>query len=487
MSEAAGSAHVEVIGRYALYGEIASGGMASIHYGRLIGPAGFSRTVAIKRLHRQFASDPEFVAMFLDEARLAARIRHPNVIQVLDVAAIDRELVLVMDYVHGESLARILRACQTRGARPPLPIVSAVLIDTLRGLHAAHEARDDRGESLGLVHRDVSPQNVLVGQDGLTRVLDFGIAKAAGRAQNTRDGQLKGKLGYMAPEQLVGTSQTITRRTDIYAAGVVLWEALTLERLYSGDEPASLIARIVTGPPPLPPSSRVPSLPRVLDDIVGRALDRDPEARYATALELAEALEHAVRPASVVEVSRWVGETVGAQLELRNQSLAEIESDSGQKSPNAPTAGASDENAKTVKDGYGPGGVDVDASTIASQVATILPSHGSGRVGWAVAAGLSALLVAAGIFWFARPSPTRTSELPSVAAPAPSSEIARPELSAAPPEPVPALWTSASAVAEPSAAPAAPTKITRSRTRTKCSPPYTIDKEGIRHPKPECL
>src|SRR5438094_9657465 len=188
-----------VVGRYALYGEIAAGGMATVHLGRLIGQVGFSRTVAIKRLHAQYAKDPEFVSMFLDEARLAARIRHPNVVATLDVVALRGELFLVMEFVQGESLSRLVRhARETRGSMP-VPIVGAVMSGVLQGLHAAHEARNERGEPLDVVHRDVSPQNVLVGVDGVARVLDFGVAKAIGRLQTTRDGQIKGKTAYMSP------------------------------------------------------------------------------------------------------------------------------------------------------------------------------------------------------------------------------------------------------------------------------------------------
>src|ERR1700709_2034653 len=190
--------NLRVVGRYALYGAIAAGGMATVHLGRLLGPVGFSRTVAIKRLHAQFASDPEFVSMFLDEARLAARIRHPHVVPTLDVVALSGELFLVMDYVHGVSLSKLLREVNMKHIPMPIDIVASVLVGALRGLHAAQSAVSERGLPLGIVHRDVSPQNVIVGSDGLARVLDFGVAKASWRIQTTRDGQVKGKLSYMA-------------------------------------------------------------------------------------------------------------------------------------------------------------------------------------------------------------------------------------------------------------------------------------------------
>src|SRR4051812_48938415 len=203
-----------MIGRYMLDRPIGSGGMATVHLGRLLGPAGFSRTVAIKRLHPQFAKDPEFVTMFLDEARLAARVRHPNVVSTLDVVALDEELFLVMDYVPGETLSRLARELRARGESVPPAIAISILSGVLFGLHAAHDARSESGEVLGIVHRDVSPQNILVGEDGVARVLDFGVAKAAGRASQTEAGLVKGKLAYMSPEQLRG--EAIDRRTDVY-------------------------------------------------------------------------------------------------------------------------------------------------------------------------------------------------------------------------------------------------------------------------------
>src|SRR6185437_10425019 len=175
-----------IVGRYAIFDEIASGGMATVYLGRLMGAGGFARTVAIKRLHPQFAKDPEFVAMFLDEARLAARIRHPNVVPTLDVVASKGELFLVMDYVQGESLSRIVRASMKHDAATPLSLVTTIMAGVLHGLHAAHEAKTEQGEALSIVHRDVSPQNVIVGIDGVPRVLDFGVAKASHRAHATR-------------------------------------------------------------------------------------------------------------------------------------------------------------------------------------------------------------------------------------------------------------------------------------------------------------
>jgi serine/threonine-protein kinase len=251
-----GARSPQIIGRYAIYSGIASGGMASVYFGRLLGGAGFSRTVAIKRLHPHLAEEREFLSTMIDEARMAARIHHPNVVPTLDVVATEGDLLLIMEYVRGESLARLLKTEIDDGRRVPLPIASAIAIGTLHGLHAAHEATSDRGTPLGIVHRDVSPQNILVGVDGMARVIDFGVAKAAGRLQTTRAGLVKGKIAYMAPEQLAG--REVTRSADVYAMGVVLWETLTGKRLFQGDSDAALVTQVLAGTTE-PPSRHAPN------------------------------------------------------------------------------------------------------------------------------------------------------------------------------------------------------------------------------------
>jgi eukaryotic-like serine/threonine-protein kinase len=318
-----GSVAPRVIGRYMLCGDIAAGGMATVHYGMLTGPAGFSRTVAIKRLHAQFARDADFVTMFMDEARLAARIRHPNVVQTLDIVALEGELFLVMDYVQGEALSRLLRASGTKGQPIPLEIVSSIVCGVLHGLHAAHEATADTGEPLGIVHRDVSPQNVLVGSDGIARLLDFGVAKAAGRAANTREGQVKGKFAYMAPEQVA--SGHVDRRSDVYAAGVVLWEMLTLKRLFSAENDAHLLHQVMRTAAPAP-GTQAEGIPRKLDEIVLRALAKEPGERFDDARQMAIAIEAVVAVASPMRVATWIDGLAGAVLKERARSVALIES-----------------------------------------------------------------------------------------------------------------------------------------------------------------
>jgi len=310
------------LGRYRLYGELAAGGMATVHFGRQVGSGGFSKMVAIKRLHPQFGKIPEFVDMFLAEARLAARIRHPSVVQPLDVLRVEDEVFLVMEYVEGDSLSRLMKATIARQEKVPLPVAVAILSGVLRGLHAAHEAKSDKGEPLDIVHRDVSPQNVLVGIDGTARVIDFGIAKAADSVQVTREGELKGKLAYIAPEILNGHRGS--RRSDIYAAAVVLWEVLTAQRLFDADYQSAVLANILHRPVD-PPSDFIPGLPPLLDIVVMKGLARDPSDRYPTAREMAIALEEAAPSASAAVVGEWVELVAATPLANRGRRVAQIE------------------------------------------------------------------------------------------------------------------------------------------------------------------
>src|SRR5882724_7145805 len=276
-----------LLGRYAVYGEIAAGGMATVYIGRLRGPVGFARRVAVKSLHPQLAKDPDFLSMFLDEARLVGHIQHSNVVPVLDVISVEGELHLVMEYVEGESLSRVLRCSKNQKQVTPVAIAVGVMIGVLDGLHAAHEARGEDGSLLSIVHRDVSPQNILVGVDGIAKILDFGIAKAVGRMQTTRGDQLKGKLAYMAPEQLA--RDPLDRRADVYAASIVLWELLTGERLFHADDEISTFRKAMETIAP-PPSSVSPRVPAALDAVVLRGLTRDRSQRFSTAREMAQAL-----------------------------------------------------------------------------------------------------------------------------------------------------------------------------------------------------
>jgi serine/threonine-protein kinase len=310
-----------VIGRYALHEKIASGGMANIYLGRLAGAVGFMRTVAIKRLHPHLAADPEFTTMFLDEARLAARVRHPNVIPTLDVVASQGELFLVMEYVEGDSLAELLRGPGAESV--PLAIGASILSGVLQGLHAAHIARNDRGDPLRIVHRDVSPQNVIVGTDGVPRVFDFGIAKAIGKLVSTREGIVKGKLRYMAPEQILRPND-IDHRADIFAASVVLWEMLTRKALFDGENDGALVKQILEMPI-APPSIHNGKIPDALNDVVLRGLERDRKRRFASAGEMANALEDAIPGATPRKIGEWVSHAARERIRDRAAKVAQVE------------------------------------------------------------------------------------------------------------------------------------------------------------------
>ncbi len=307
-----------VIGRYLLADPIAAGGMATVYLGRLMGGEGFSRTVALKQLHPHFSRDSDFIDMFLDEARMLSRIRHPNVVSPLDVVLVDGELFIAMEYVHGETLSRLV----TPGEPTPPSIASAILTQVLVGLHAAHEALGEGGQPMDIVHRDVSPQNILVGEDGVAKVVDFGIARALLRNHTTEVGLLKGKLGYMAPEQL--RFEPVDRRTDLYGAAIVFWELLTGQRLFATDSPAAARVQVLGGKIPKP-SSVVPSLPSELDDFVMQALSANPGGRFLTARAMALALGQIVHPASVLEVGTWVERAAGPTLAARGEKIIELE------------------------------------------------------------------------------------------------------------------------------------------------------------------
>lgn len=309
------------MGRYILCQPIAAGGMGTVHFGRMFGEAGFSRVVAIKVMNASASLDPEAANMFLDEARVTAQVRHPNVVSTLDVVEDNGQIMLVMEYVHGLALSRLVRL--SNGQPPPLPVVSAIVAGVLHGLHAAHEAKDAEGKPLDLVHRDVSPQNILVGADGVARLADFGVAKAAGRLQPTREGGgVKGKLTYMAPEQL---GRRADRRSDLFSTAVVLWELLTGRRLFDADSEAEIVGRLIEGAKD-PPSVHGGPTVAVLDDLVMRCLASNPDRRPDTAREMARELELCVPPASPIDVGEWVEKVGGNILHKQAELVREVES-----------------------------------------------------------------------------------------------------------------------------------------------------------------
>jgi eukaryotic-like serine/threonine-protein kinase len=324
-------------GPYVLVRELATGGMGCVFLAREERD-GIVRQVALKRIHDHLARDPSFVTMFLDEARIASRIHHPHVCTVFEYGKVDGTYFIAMEYLRGLPMSELLHEL---GKRPPsvsperLSLGIRLLVQACEGLHAAHELRDEHGVSLQVVHRDVSPHNLFLSIDGTLRVLDFGIARAADRLAETTQGRVKGKFAYMAPEQALG--RDVDRRADVFALGVVLWELLTLQRLFKRDAPAETILALVNQPIPAP-SSIASDVPAVLDAIVLKALARDPEERFANARELARALERTLTSGtSAADVAEWLehlfpegAERVGAHepemsgLQVPSRVLARI-------------------------------------------------------------------------------------------------------------------------------------------------------------------
>jgi serine/threonine-protein kinase len=271
-------------GKYELVSRLAAGGMAEIFLARTKSIQGFEKYLVIKRILGHRTQDPEFVRMFLDEARVAATLDHPNIVQIYDVGHVDNEYFIAMEYLRGHNLIEIVRAGAKLGyAKPPLEHVVSILTQCCAGLHYAHEKRDFEGRSLEIVHRDVTPQNVVVSFDGSVKVVDFGIAKAATREVETLAGTLKGKIGYMSPEQCKG--QNVDRRSDIFAVGIILFELTTGKRLYHERSDFDTLKKIIEGPVPSP-RDLLPFYPAFLNAIVVRCLQKNPDDRYQTARDL---------------------------------------------------------------------------------------------------------------------------------------------------------------------------------------------------------
>ncbi len=311
------------LGRYEVVYRLASGGMGSVYLARVSGLAGFARFVALKVLHPNLAHEEEFVSMFLDEARLAAHIRHTNVVATLDIERYGESgYYLAMEVIEGDHLGAIANRAARSATPIPLPIVLRIVLDALAGLEAAHEWQDPNGVRLAIVHRDVSPHNVLVGVDGVSRLTDFGVAKAEVRLTSTRDGKIKGKLGYMAPEQVVDGVSNV--RSDLFSLGVLFWETLTATRLFRGESNASVMHALLHTPIAAPSSLRPDA--GCFDAVVIRALDRQAAARPASAREFAAEIELAahghVVPASAREVGEYVTRVCADRLEPIRRAMA---------------------------------------------------------------------------------------------------------------------------------------------------------------------
>ncbi|HLL24467.1 MAG TPA: serine/threonine-protein kinase [Kofleriaceae bacterium] len=302
---------------YEVLGKLASGGMAEIFLARSVSPSGVSRYCVLKRILPALAEDPTFVRMFLDEARLAATLRHSNIAQVFDIGRLGSSYFFSMEYVHGETVRSLIRDARASGDHVPLHVVLTIAGGIAAGLHHAHTRVGEDGKPLGIVHRDVSPSNLMVSYEGAVKVVDFGVAKARTARHKTEAGQVKGKVRYLSPEQARG-GDVIDRRSDLFSLGIVLWEMLTGERLYRRPNDFETMHAIILEPP-LPPSRLRPDIPPDVDAIALQLLAKDPDKRYQSADAVAEAIERSACAANVLlsasRLESYMVQRFGAHVE----------------------------------------------------------------------------------------------------------------------------------------------------------------------------
>ena len=287
MSDSPKSGISKQFGKYRLIAHLATGGMADIYLASQTALAGFEKLIVIKRILPNLSREPRFVEMFLDEARIAATLNHPNVVQIFDLGRIQNQYFIAMEYLPGESLSTMIRACRRRKIRIPPELAAGMILQAAEGLHHAHIMTARDGSPLGIVHRDVSPQNVFILYDGGVKVVDFGIAKAELRSTKTQTGTLKGKYAYMSPEQIAGYE--LDGRSDVFALGVVLWECLARRKLFNQENDLKLLQAITEQDAPSPRTVD-PEVPELLAGITGKALARNRDDRYQSAAEFRSAL-----------------------------------------------------------------------------------------------------------------------------------------------------------------------------------------------------
>jgi serine/threonine protein kinase len=311
------------LGKYEIIKRLATGGMAEIFLARASGLPGFQKMVVIKRILPQLATKTDFVEMFLDEARIAATLQHPNVVQMYDVGVVEDNYFIAMEYLHGEDVRSISKAVQHKEQRLPIEHALNIVIGLASGLHYAHEKVGFDGKPLEIVHRDVTPQNVIVTYDGAVKLLDFGIAKASNRFGETRFGTLKGKVPYMSPEQ--GRGEALDRRSDIFSLGIMLYELTLGRRLFQGKSDFEVLKQIVEGTV-TPPSAYEPTYPPELEAIVTRALAKEKDERYQTARDMQVDLEALVRAdrlhVSPIALTRYMAELFGNKIEAWRDAQA---------------------------------------------------------------------------------------------------------------------------------------------------------------------
>lgn len=430
-------------GRYVLAQRIAHGGMASVHLAQLKGEGNFSKWVAVKLIHTQYAGDVKFEKMFVAEAGLLARIDHPNVCTVFDFGAVGGTYFLAMEYLHGQTLRAIMKQQHQQPRRISTGVAARIIADAADGLHAAHELRDEDGRSAQVVHRDVSPSNLVVLYSGVTKVLDFGIAVAEGQDQDiTSVDEVKGKLTYMAPEQL--EREQLDRRTDVFSLGIVLWELVCGRRLFRRPSEADTVMAVLKEPIPRP-SSLVSNFPAALDDIIMKALQRNPADRYQTTAAMAHDLEEFIvasgKPIGHAQVAEALRDLFGHEIDEHTSSLKRSAEFLRQMEKTAAEL------------------AEVDIEVTVSNEAQ-LPPAATKRSPLLIAGGVSVLLglaVAGSMWWLSRPDASVPVANAATSAAPPSTAPAKPTAATNPVATAPAATATQPSPAQPTAATPAPT------------------------------
>ena len=348
----------QLIGRYELLTRLATGGMAELFLARERGLAGLERLVVVKRILPHLADQPSFVEMFLREARIVARLSHPNVVQIYELGQQDRSYHIAMEYIHGSTVREMLLLAQKGGRTMPLDVTVSVVDQACRGLHAAHELKDLDGQELGLVHRDISPHNLMCTTAGHVKLLDFGVAKStSANVEATYSGNLKGKFAYLSPEQC--RHEPLDRRSDVFAMGIVLWEMLTMRRLFKRKTELDMMQAVIEGKVP-PPSRFREEVPEAIGEVVYKALATDRDERYDSAkamrLDLLEAARRSGIEPDEGRVADFLEGVAGETLAERRQTVehaCERELTRAERRQLLHMTGGTDSQASSLREGVG--------------------------------------------------------------------------------------------------------------------------------------